>query len=147
MSLREETHAKPSLSSWLRSKLNTLSLSVLTVLAEGAQPDLSAGANLSENVAAFASLAALREVAISAEHPTVATASKTTPKIRVRILPSFMGVAAEDGAPLFQDLFVPSENGFAQRPVIGLPRSDRRRGVPNPAASFSARPATRSTAD
>jgi hypothetical protein len=82
---------------------------------------LRAGANRSENVAAFASRAAEREAEISVEHPTVATASRDTPKMRLRILPSFMDFnSRKDWTASFQRRFMWGSKRLRARGRDGL---------------------------
>jgi hypothetical protein len=52
-------------------------------------------------------------------NPTEATASKTTPKITLRISSSYgLSIAVEYGTLLFQGFFVRPKNGFIQRAVM-----------------------------
>ena len=81
---------------------------------------LSTGANRSENVAALASRAAAIEDEIRVRNPAAATASKMAPKIRVRILHSFMGVRfkPEGKTALFQEGFAISGKEFRSRQSV-----------------------------
>lgn len=79
-----------------------------------------AGANRSENVAAFASRAAESAAEINDEDPIVASATSNEPKIRLRIQPSFRGDnGSQHRIALFQHRFMRWPKWLHEEGVVG----------------------------